>query len=49
MEFPGCYTFYMHESVLMDDGDATIAAGYIRDFMLDNMSKDLFLMTYSPK
>ena len=41
--------FYMRESVLMDDGDATIAEGYIRDFMLDNMSKDLFLMTYSPK
>ena len=41
--------FYMRESVLMDDGDATIAAGYIRNFMLENMSKDLFLMTYSPK
>src|SRR3954469_7476077 len=43
------YPFYMRESVLMDDGDATIVAGYIRDFMLENMSKDLFLTTYSPK
>ena len=41
--------FYMRESVLMDDGDATIAAGYIKDFMLENMSKDSFLTTYSPK
>src|SRR4051812_786753 len=40
--------FYMRESVLMDDGEAIIAAGYIRDFMLENMSKDLFLTTYSP-
>ena len=41
--------FYMRESVLMDDGDAIIAAGYIKDFMLENTSKVLFLMTYSPK
>ena len=41
--------FYMRESVLMDDGDATLAAGYIKDFMLENASKDFFLMTYSPK
>ena len=41
--------FYMRESILMDDGDTTIAAGYIKDFMLENTSKDLFLTTYSPK
>ena len=41
--------FYMRENVLMDNGDATLAAGYIKDFMLENTSKDLFLMTYSPK
>ena len=41
--------FYMCESVLMDDGDATIAVGYIRDFMLENMRRDLFLTTFSPK
>jgi hypothetical protein len=26
--------FYMRESILMDDGDAALAAGYITDFML---------------
>jgi hypothetical protein len=41
--------FYMRESVLMDDGDASIAAGYIKDFMLENESQDFFLTTYSPK
>ena len=41
--------FYMRESVLMDDGDTTLAAGYIKDFMLANASKDFILMTYSPK
>ena len=41
--------FYMRESVLMDNGDATLAVGYIKDFMLENASKDLFLTTYSPK
>src|SRR3954462_3333865 len=41
--------FYMREIVLMDDGDATIATGYIKYFMLENTSKDLFLTTYSPK
>ena len=41
--------FYMRESILMDDGDAALAAGYITDFMLQNADKDSFLMTYSPK
>jgi len=41
--------FYMRESVLMDDGDASLAAGYIKEFMLENASKDFFLTTYSPK
>src|SRR4051812_33641074 len=41
--------FYMRESILMDDGDATLAAVYIREFMLQNADKDSFLMTYSPK
>src|SRR4051812_33049204 len=41
--------FYMRESILMDDGDATLAEGYIREFMLENADKDSFLMTYSPK
>jgi hypothetical protein len=41
--------FYMRESILMDDGDAALAAGYITDFMLRNADKDSFLMTYSPK
>src|SRR4051812_5671840 len=41
--------FYMRESILMDDGDAALAAGYIREFMLQNAGKDSFLMTYSPK
>ena len=39
----------MCEGVLMDDRGVTLAAGYIKDFILENMSKDLFLMTYSPK
>ena len=41
--------FYMRETILMDDGDASLAVGYIKDFMLENASKDLFLTTYSPK
>ena len=41
--------FYMRERVLVDGGDATLTAGYIKDFMLENTSKDLFLTTYSPK
>src|SRR3954468_22247846 len=41
--------FYMRESILMDDGDAALAVGYITDFMLWNADKDSFLMTYSPK
>ena len=41
--------FYMRESVVMDDGDASFASAYIKDFMLQNASKDFFLMTYSPK
>nr|XP_040253957.2 uncharacterized protein LOC120972560 [Aegilops tauschii subsp. strangulata] len=40
--------FYMRESVLMDDGDTSLVAGYIKEFMLENTSKDLFLTTYSP-
>ena len=41
--------FFMRESVMMDDGDASLASAYIKDFMLENASKDFFLMTYSPK
>src|SRR4051812_35047182 len=41
--------FYMCESVLMEAGDATLVAGYIKEFMLENASKDLFLTTYCPK
>ena len=41
--------FYMCESAVMDDGDASLASVYIKDFMLQNASKDFFLLTYSPK
>src|SRR3954462_11097199 len=37
--------FHMRDRILIGDGDAALAAGYVTDFMLRNADKDSFLMT----